>query len=132
MRVYDKRGFTRIELELKKKIAHFVFSKLIHAQISKWAEMAKSYLLGYVDFPDHSEWDELIKSGVIPAKIELDYLPKTVARTRLWINKSVAPSLAMLAKIGGLYSLVDMVTKAESRLTDKHLMLIENANGQGN
>ena len=52
IRLYNARGFNRLELELEDDWAHALLSKLLVADLDDWSSVSVGFLLGTVDFRD--------------------------------------------------------------------------------
>jgi hypothetical protein len=126
VRIYDKRGFTRLELEAKKKMANLIFRDFISHDMTTWCYLAKSHLLDYIDFADHAEWKELTEGVIRPAKVK-NIISQSLTSTEKWVNDSVAPTLAMLVKIYGAHVLRQIARGGKDRINDRQVMMIKNA-----
>ena len=96
IRVYDKRGFTRLELELKELRADLVARELFQADdISKWFEIMVRHLKDFVDF-DMSWWDEF--AGGFGRAWAIVSKPKDVEMVKIldWLNRQVGPALSVV------------------------------------
>jgi DNA relaxase NicK len=96
IRVYDRRGFTRLELELKDKRADLVAKQLFQAEdISNWYEIMIGHLRDFVDF-DTSWWKEFIGSaGRAWASVSK---PKDIEIEKIlnWLDHQVMPALSVV------------------------------------
>jgi DNA relaxase NicK len=96
VRVYDRRGFTRLELELKDRRADLVAKELFRADdISEWYSIMISHLRDFVDF-DTLWWEEFVKStGRAWAKVSN---PKDIELEKIisWFEHQIAPALSVL------------------------------------
>lgn len=99
IRVYNKRGFTRLELELKDNRADLIAKQLLSQTSERnWFTIAQAHLLDYVDFK--TDWWEEFKNGnkradvtiSDPAKVNFD-------KTMRWLTKQVSPSLSVAYEI---------------------------------
>lgn len=127
IRIYDRRGFTRVEMETKKRKSDHIARELFKRPLDEWTEIAKSFLLDYIDFSDHDYWKQFTDGVIRPAKIENNYLNKTLKSTEEWIHKTVSPTLAMMARIYGMNVLKDIVRHGDVRINERQTMLIKNA-----
>lgn len=95
VRVYNKRGYTRVELQAKDDRAHFICMQLLNIQnIDYWFPVMISHLRDFLDI-ETDWWEEFIHGYgrayltiSKPREIELDRIKK-------WINQQVAPSLSL-------------------------------------
>ncbi|MFC1936772.1 replication initiation factor domain-containing protein, partial [Chloroflexota bacterium] len=104
IRVYNKRGPTRVEFQMRQDRAHEVALDVLLASPSQWHNKALSHLLDYVDISRHDlypGWGELVQ--------EVDRAYKTVSDARQlemdnlagWLMKQVSPALSVLNDVMG-------------------------------
>lgn len=99
IRVYNRRGFTRLELELKDRRADLVAKQILgSSDVSEWYEIALSHLLDYINF-DADWWQEFIQGtgrawATVTTPQEI-----TVARMAAWVEHQVAAPLSVLKDI---------------------------------
>lgn len=96
IRVYDKRGFTRLEIEYKGKRADLVAKEIFGApDVADWYRIGLSHLRDYVNF-DMPWWNEFT-GGVGRAWAQTTTPGEvTEARGARWLHKQVAPMLSAL------------------------------------
>jgi DNA relaxase NicK len=96
IRVYDRRGFTRLEMELKDKRADLVAKEVFKASnISEWFPIAMSHLRDYVDF-DAPWWGAFV-NGIPRAKAVVT-TPRELALDKKteWLRNTVATTLSIV------------------------------------
>src|SRR5208283_250271 len=96
IRVYDRRGFTRLELEMKGKRADLVAKQILQSSdVSEWYPIALSHLLDFVNF-DMPWWEEFV-NGVGRAHAIVS-TPKEITEASIttWLTHQVAPSLSTI------------------------------------
>jgi len=99
IRVYDRRGFTRLELEMKGKRADLVAKQLFRASdVSEWFSIGLSHLRDYVNF-DAPWWDEFVNGvgrawAIVSTPREI-----TEKTTTRWLEHQVAPALSVINDI---------------------------------
>jgi DNA relaxase NicK len=107
LRVYDRRGPTRVELELHGKRAQMLWSVLDQAQLEDWSAGCLAYLVDFVDFRDRAadlnvgrcpqlEWWEDFTEGAGRLALPLPRKAPTLDSTRDWLAGQVAPALALV------------------------------------
>jgi hypothetical protein len=99
IRVYNRRGFTRLEMELKDKRADLVAKELFRASdVSEWFGIALAHLLDYVNF-EGSWWREFV-SGTGRAWATVT-TPREITEAKMtkWIEHQVAAALSVLHDI---------------------------------
>lgn len=108
VRIYDRRGPTRVELEVHGKRAQLLWSVLDGADLADWSAGALGYLVDFVDFRDRSEdsnvgrcsrldWWEDFTNGAGRLALPLPRKAPTLDSTRDWVEGQVAPALALVA-----------------------------------
>jgi len=109
IRIYNRRGFTRLEIELKKNRADLIAKQIFSAQdVSEWWPIMISHLRDYIDFKT-DWWDEFI-NGVGRARAIVSS-PKEMSAERItrWLEKQVAPSLSAIHDMRPDYFLKDLI-----------------------
>ncbi len=107
LRVYDRRGPTRVELELHGKRAQLLWGVLDQAQLEDWSAGCLAYLVDFVDFRDRAadsnvgrcprlEWWEDFTEGAGRLALPLPRKAPTLDSTRDWLEGQVAPALALV------------------------------------
>ncbi len=96
IRVYDRRGFTRLELEMKKRRADLVAKQIFRESDSSEAfDIVLSHLRDFVNF-DAAWWEELL-NGVGRAWATVS-TPREITEASIttWLTHQVAPSLSTI------------------------------------
>ncbi len=153
LRVYDKRLESqakqredwqdygiRWELELKKDRAQVCGQVLSYLEETDWLEFMVGVLRGYVDFRATTrdeedefryrapllDWWLLLTDGFKKGRLVVEKEPQTLAKAKLWVSRSVAPTLAMCVEHpGGQAWLEHVLVVGKSRLKAKHRRLLE-------
>ena len=152
LRIYDKRlerqakehedwqeyGI-RWELEMKKDRAQACGQVLSFLEEANWLEHMVGILRSYVDFRDTNreeedehrcrapllDWWLLLTEGFKKARLVVEKNPQTLAKAKLWVSRSVAPTLAMCVEHpGGQAWLEHVLVAGKSRLKRKHRRLL--------
>jgi len=108
LRVYDRRGPTRVELELHGKRAQMLWAVLDGAALEDWSAGCLAYLVDFVDFRDRAadpnvgrcprlEWWEDFTNGAGRLALPLPRKAPTLESTQTWVEGQVAPALALVA-----------------------------------
>jgi DNA relaxase NicK len=138
LRVYDKRGPTRCELELKGERAAAVAAQLAGLPAREWAPVALGHLRDFVDFVDRESDANLSRAAPLPwwsafvgraAKAGLRLVHEvvpTLERSRDWFRRQVGPTLAVLlaADRGSLEGLLGAVDEGRRRWGPRHRLLL--------
>lgn len=115
IRVYDKHGYTRLEVEYKHDKAHQVaFDVLLSHDVNNALRMALGHLRDYVDF--FEEWwtyfmvnyDRLYKT--LPQNIQ----EMTVEQIKNWFERQVSSAFYVLATLEGKEYLNHLYNKGSS------------------
>lgn len=101
VRVYNKRGGTRLELVCRDDRAHAVALDIFDNLYSDWDFVAREHLLDYIDFPTWSLWQDFIKHAkqaylvITPAR--------KVALTKIqgWLERQVSVALSVFYDVHG-------------------------------
>jgi len=107
VRFYDRRGPTRVELELHGKRAQMLWAVLDGADLADWSAGCLAYLVDFVDFRDRAadpnvgrcprlEWWEDFTEGAGRLALPLPRKAPTLDSTRDWLEGQVAPALALV------------------------------------
>jgi hypothetical protein len=127
LRLYDRRGSCRVELELKKRRSVALWRRLValHDEAA-WGMEALAELRAFIDFRERSEgvhvdrcellpwWAEFCagasrRSTVIPRK------SPTLERQEKWARRSVAATLALLVAVRGQAFLDELIVNGAAR-----------------
>lgn len=108
LRVYDRRGPTRVELELHEKRADMMWKALESMSPEGWSEAGLHYLVDFVDFRYRSnglnvgrcprvEWWESFTAGASRLVLPIPRKAPDLEAQREWLETSVAPTFAAVA-----------------------------------
>jgi DNA relaxase NicK len=138
-RCYDRRGFTRFELELKGETAEVAAVELLAALREApdlFPRLALGWLRRFVDFVDgtpglHSSrrallpwWAEFV-SGVDRVRVVLSGAAvRTLAEVRDWLERQVAPTLAVIASAFGMGEVDRLLSAGVDRWRPRHHVLL--------
>jgi DNA relaxase NicK len=115
-RVYDKRGFTRFEVECKGDRAAAVWADLCVVDPREWGETIRAHVRDFVEFLA-PWWDEFM-GGVVRALLVVGSAARATAdKARQWLRRQVAPWIAALTELDGgeLGWLLDLVAEGRTR-----------------
>lgn len=134
IRVYDKRGFTRLELELKGKRADLVAKEVFGAaDLDTWYAITLSHLLDYVRF-ETAWWHEFTgRAGrawatvTTPGKV-------TEEKAAGWLRHQVAPMLSVLHDLYPEHFVRDLITqgRVKRRRSKKYDLLLSDGQRRRN
>jgi hypothetical protein len=136
---YDSRGFTRLELRLKKERAA-LFQSILLGEVNALPRLAVGLLGEFVDVVDTSDESNVSRAPLLPSwkaftmgigrvKLALQGVPEiTVDRVVLWIEHQVAATLAVYEALGK--SVADLVCHGRGRMRGRQRALILSGAGR--
>jgi len=128
IRVYNKRGFTRLELELKDRRANLVAVQLFSvSDISEWHPIALSHLQDFIEV-DTDWWREFV-SGTGRAWATVS-TPREVSqeKTTDWLEHQVSAALSVIHDIRDDDFLKDLIRKGrvKRKRNSRYNLLLNN------
>lgn len=101
IRIYDKRGFTRLELQTRNNRAHKIGVDIFNCQdFEKWYSKGIAHLRDYIDF--QTDWWEEFNQSVGRANLSVtDARQQALMDLIYWVETQVSPSLSVLADAFG-------------------------------
>jgi DNA relaxase NicK len=129
VRVYNKRGFVRLEFQVRDERAQLVGLDMFEKHQDKWEETAKGHLRQYMDFDSLEWWTEFIQSAdKLNIKLESAKLKSFVAMEK-WLNNQVSVSLSVYIDCLGEKAsdkLNKMIEKARMRNRARYNAVLNN------
>lgn len=108
IKFYDKRGFTRVELETKKERADAIAKSMLVNAPNQWPELAISHLRDYIDIFETVEkenliswWETLINETPRAKMTLIDARSVELNRMLEWVDNQVSPTLSVIADVIG-------------------------------
>ncbi len=123
MRVYNMRGPTRVELELKGKISDIVARELFSREIDDWPEVSISHLQNFIDI-DRSWWDEFIGDTDRAYTKLHDAKEISLDKIKAWLLNQVAPALSAVSECTGGEFLLQMDIEGRKRMHKRYGTLL--------
>ena len=138
LRVYDQRGYNRVELELRKTRADLVVKDLLLYKPDSWPSRFLCHLRDFVDVIDADTgsgnksradlcplWADFVKASEA-AKIRVSVESTSLQRTQEWIEKSVVTSLATLldSKAVDVPWLMDQIEVGRLKMSSYQRLLV--------
>jgi DNA relaxase NicK len=115
IRAYDRRGFTRLELELKMRRADLVAKQLLSAsEVAEWWPIMISHLRDYIDF-NADWWDEFVNGIGRARAIVSSPKERTAESMTSWLEKSVAVTLSVIHDMRPDYFLKDLIRQGRMK-----------------
>lgn len=106
IRVYDKRGPVRLELQLRAKRADVVTRSVLKELPVKWPEKAMGHLRDYVDFQDENGmlltwWGKFVNSIARSRTKVTDARQKELEQMTDWLMTKVSPTYSAVVDVVG-------------------------------
>ena len=128
LRVYNKRGPTRVELQMRDERAHYVAIDVLLRKPSMWHELALGHLIQYVSFREGKapEWWHEFTGSVQEADLIISS-SRVVSVNKLdnWLNKQVSVPLSVIYELQGEEYLFDLIEKAKHRDRSRYEALLQ-------
>lgn len=122
IRVYRDGEVTRTELECKEKRADAVFRDLLAVDGELWPVRALSHLRDFVDFK--TDWWLVFCDGAERAHMVLsNWAAVSFDRTRAWVEKQVAPTLALIEDLIGFKEVIRLLEMGREKFGERQLAL---------
>ena len=127
LRAYDKRGFTRVELQLRKKWAMVSFAHLMKDGGYNEPQRAMELIRQYADM-DTEWWIEFV-ANVEKAQVSAYTARKvTVDKMREWVENQAAPTIVFLMQYrGGADTIHAIMEAGKGRLSNQHKAMLKMA-----
>lgn len=101
VRVYNKRGFTRLELQTRDERSHLVACDLFSSKrLDDWYSIGISHLRDYVDFYE-PWWEQFVQSQGRAYKTLAKPKEQSLLNKVAWFEKQGSPTLSVFADIYG-------------------------------
>lgn len=127
IRVYDQRGFTRLEFEVKERRADLVAKDIFNCDDpDRYFSVMIGHLRDFTDF--NTEWWESFVSGEARANATVSKAKEvSLAKLTRWLDKQVAPALSVAADTLPESFLTTMVKRGRNRRGPKYNHLLQNS-----
>jgi DNA relaxase NicK len=127
IRVYDKRGFTRLEIEFKDKRADLVAKQLLALPEERlWFTVAQAHLLDYVDFKT-DWWDAFVVANKRAGATISNPTEVSMGKLVTWIDKQVGPALSVAIDVLPEGVMKSIVNRGRRRRGDRYRLLLADA-----
>jgi len=124
IRVYNKRGFTRLEFETKDRRANLIAKQLFSANnLDTWFYTVLAHLRDYIDFAP-SWWEEFANSVNRAGATVTN--PKDIFMGKMfnWMDRQVAPALSVIHDVYPPEVIETMIKRGRSRRGPKYNLLL--------
>lgn len=124
-RVYDRRGYTRFEVEFKRGRAEAVPGDLLRHKVEEWPVRIAGHIRDFVEFL-RPWWDGVLGGAVRVWVSEGSAEEVMLERTMGWLEKQVAPSLACVHEAlgGDTVYVMGLVQRGRKRYNSRHRILL--------
>ena len=131
LRVYDKRGPTRIEFQARDERAHQIARQLAGKHVDSWSKVAKSHLRDYIDFVaqetgDFLHWWLEFIANVERANTKVNKAREMeLERIFVWLQSQAAPSLSVLVDVYGFQTIQDLIKEGRIKRGNRFKSILE-------
>jgi hypothetical protein len=135
LRVYDRRGPTRVELQARHEAAAAIAADLLGGDLEVgWAARALGHMRAFVDFRRGEDanvsrrplaaWWQRFVTDAERADVRLTgVIVDTFERAAAWVERQVAPILAVYRRVLGREGLAQLLEQGHNRWTARHWRL---------
>lgn len=134
VRVYDRRGPVRLELQTRDAAAVAIAADLFAAPVEDFGRRFLSHVRAFVDFVEAGEgnisrrplagWWAAFCEGVEKSRVRVTaVVVESFARVAAWVERQVAPMLAVIAERRGDVAVSALLSRGRSRWRSKHARL---------
>lgn len=103
LRVYNKRGFTRLELVCKSDRALAVALDIFEHSYIDWDFVAREHLVQYVNFPEWKLWTDFIHNATSADIIITSARRTSLSRLDNWLRRQVSVALSVYVDVHGVH-----------------------------
>jgi DNA relaxase NicK len=128
LRVYNKRGPTRAELQMRDERAHLVAIDVLLRHPSKWHEAALAHLVQYITFREGQEPDWwLAFTGSVQSADFIISSSRVVNINKMdkWFKKQVAVALSVMYELQGGEYFKELIRQAQKRDRSKYAAILQ-------
>lgn len=127
IRIYNKRGFTRLELQTRNNRAHQIGMDIFNSpDFEEWFSKGIAHLRDYIDFKT-LWWDEFVQS-IGRAKLTVSNAKEqTLLGMVDWVETQASPSLSVLADVYGDKFINDLIETGRKNRRNRYDHLLGDA-----
>jgi hypothetical protein len=136
IRVYNKRGATRLEMVCKDERADVVCADLFQYAYPDWDRIGRGHVVQYIRFDDRFvQWQEFV-NGAVSADIKISSA-RVVSLSRMegWFERQVSVALSVYYEVWGHREadkkLKHIISKAERRDRSRYASVLQLSNAGG-
>jgi DNA relaxase NicK len=127
IRVYNQRGYTRFEFQMRDERAHLVAMDVLLSSYTKWHKKAISHVVQFVNFTENIPdwWTTFIKSEQSAELIISSSRVVSLRKTERWHEKQIAPSLSVIAEVEGWEYIENLVENGKKRDRSRYAPILQ-------
>ncbi len=131
MRVYNKRGYTRLEIQTRDERAHLVALDVLLSSPSMWHKKGLSHVVQFVNFTESIPewWINFINSEQSADLIISSSRVVGLRKTERWHEKQIATSLSVMTEVEGWEYVEKLVENGKRRDRSKYAPILQLKDG---
>ena len=131
IRVYNQRGYTRLEIQMRDERAHLVALDVLLSSPTKWHEKALSHLVQFVNFKENIPdwWFTFINSEKSAELIISSSRVVGLRKTERWHEKQIATSLSVMAEVEGWVYIENLIENGKKRDRSRYAPILQLKDG---
>jgi DNA relaxase NicK len=123
LRIYDKRGPTRLEVEFKGKRASLIADDLLMKEKKEWYPIMIGHVLDFIGI-EKPWWKAFIGEHERRYARIQSAKEESLDKKREWLHHQVAPTLAAVVECIGSKEIVRLLEEGKKRMQDSHKNLL--------
>jgi DNA relaxase NicK len=132
LRVYNKRGYTRVELEAKKKRADGIAKDVMFKDPSYWGELFMGHMRDFIDLVEDKDtgmlvdfWAEFVQA--IPRAGLTVTDPREIEKYRLmgWLHEQISPAFSVFLDLYGDDGLKEFYKYGRKKRGERYDLLLQ-------
>jgi len=132
LRVYDQRGYTRLEVEYHRERANEIVKQVFPNFVEKWPDLMVSHLLDFVDLREDGEgqrlnfWETFVQ-GMKRAGLKIsDAREADLNKTLSWVGRQVSPGLSVIVDACGEEKLDEIINIGRQKRGRRYDSIVDN------
>ena len=132
LRVYDQRGYTRLEVEYHRERANEVTKEVFPHFIENWPDLMVGHLLDFVDLVEDGEgerldfWESFIQGNKRAGLKISDAREADLNKTLNWIGRQVSPGLSVIADAYGEDKIDEIIKFGRQKRGRRYDSIVDN------
>ncbi len=131
IRVYDKRGPTRLEFQARDKRAHLIALSLAPKHDKFWPNIARGHIRDYIDFVDMETgafvdwWGDFIKEAARTNQTITNARKTEINSMVAWVNNQVSPTLSVIEDVFGSETIKEFIEEGRRKRGNRFKSILE-------